>query len=58
MKAKTENSDGPTMQQTGQQRKKVQKSMTKSDIELVDIIYRYGGEQAIESMRKIPPLMY
>ena len=45
------------MQQTGQQKKKkVQKSMTESKVELVDIIYCYGREQTIESMGENTPL--
>ena len=35
-------------------KKKVQKSTTESKVDLVDAIYCYGGEQAIESMGEYP----
>ena len=58
LKAKAENSDGPMMHTGQRKKKKVQKSMTESEVQLVHIIYRYDGEQAIESMGEIPPLTY
>ena len=57
---KMENSDGANdaANNWSTKEKESAKSMTESDVELVDVIYRYGGEQAIESTGENTPLTY